>query len=359
MLRKMIRNNYTLGDEAHAKGEHDKASDYYTNTIRLIEQEHDFHGKFSTEVKELWSEIYIKRANVRIKQKNYSEAIHDCHEAQRVGKGLGINRSVELHLILGNAFSKISHRDHVWHINNYNYLSFPGRYYGALSGYVAALEINPNCTEAQIQLERFLSGLKNCEMDYRELSHISKLDLVNAISKLNRKAQISLYEECLKKNTPLGKRIWTTEFPWTGCSLERGTLKIIRDRLDHLYKLNEMTELTCKTLKSVKKGKWMITSTTARQDSFSMAVWLLQAPQLVHSGVFNADIFFHITSYALEHVFNTVKRYYLNAHNSFFYNAALHSNSTHIQEEKYRENTQIVLRPDEQDLNLAILKKKF
>lgn len=96
----------------------------------------------------------------------------------------------------------------------------------AIVDFIQALTLAPNYETALHNLKLTLLLI---EID--DLIQLTKPDLLSAIKKLAIEDQIPFLKQCLDKKTSLGMRMWANEFPWTGCSLEKGTLKQICDHL--------------------------------------------------------------------------------------------------------------------------------
>ncbi|MBX3709015.1 MAG: tetratricopeptide repeat protein [Gammaproteobacteria bacterium] len=102
------------------------------------------------------------------------------------------------------------------------------KYDKAIRDFIKALELYPQHEQVIGKLKRLLSTIQ-----YDDLSGIAKSDLFEAIKKLpNKEEQISLLEQCLNKNTSLGKHMWEPKYAFSPCSLEKGTLKCIADYLN-------------------------------------------------------------------------------------------------------------------------------
>jgi tetratricopeptide (TPR) repeat protein len=103
-----------------------------------------------------------------------------------------------------------------------------GKLSHTIADYTRSLTVNER-SHAGSYLENILLNFKRGELD-----SVPKQDLVDAIKKLPQDKQIQLLRLCLNAQHPLGARMWKTEFPYTGCSYSKSTLKNICDYLDKI-----------------------------------------------------------------------------------------------------------------------------
>jgi len=115
-----------------------------------------------------------------------------------------------------------------------DYLALRGEAYSALGMSKEAvidamwgIRLSHNVYSCYFIVETNLPKIKEGDLDI-----LDKKNIFHAIKDIqNPEIKISLLKQCLDKTTPLGNRFWKTEFPWTGCGYEKGTLKDICDHL--------------------------------------------------------------------------------------------------------------------------------